>query len=264
MSEQINYFKFYADKAIDQRAILSHPPIAINITNTNYEFTPFVTYGNFSAIKGKGKSMKSFFKTALEACYIGGKAQNSFENIHGLETKGKLVLSFDTEMGEFHVQQAQKRVLSMVGVETYAGLRTFALREFEPAERVEIIDGILSLEAVSGRVGLVTIDGIADLVSNVNDLKECNALITKLMQWSTKFNIAIVVVIHENHDGGKATGHLGSSIIKKCETTVSVAKSDEFVSVIPFATRNRPFDEFNFSIDENGLPYETTTGIGSF
>ena len=83
------------------------------------------------------------------------------------------------------------------------------------------------------------------------------------MQWTTNFNVAIIVVIHENHEGGKPTGHLGSSIIKKCETTVSVTKYNEFVTVEPFATRNMPFENFTFTINENGLPYECEENSGA-
>ena len=66
---------------IDPLKEIQHQPIAISCgTKFNHD-VPVVTYGNFTCIVGASKSMKSFFKSALLACYIGGNAQNHFIDI---------------------------------------------------------------------------------------------------------------------------------------------------------------------------------------
>jgi len=56
----------------------------------------------------------------------------------------------------------------------------------------------------------VIIDGIADLVSDVNNLEESNLVVQKIMKWSAELDCHIVTVIHSNFGSDKPTGHLGS------------------------------------------------------
>ena len=64
-------------------------------------------------------------------------------------------------------------------------------------------------------IGLVVIDGMADLVSDVNNIEESNKATQKIMEWSARLNCHIVTVIHSNFGSDKPTGHLGSSFLKR-------------------------------------------------
>ena len=112
---EIHPESIFEECIVDVTEEIIHPPIAISIGYKYEEHTPLVTYGNFCCIVGASKSMKSFFKSALLSCYIGGQAQNYFSDIRGHETKGKYVIDIDTEQGKYHVQKAVKRVNTMVG-----------------------------------------------------------------------------------------------------------------------------------------------------
>jgi hypothetical protein len=241
---------------IDASEELPKPPIAISIGYKYEEHVPLVTYGNFCAVVGASKSMKSFFKSALLACYIGGQAQNYFIDIKGHDTKGKYVIDIDTEQGKYHVQKAVKRVHTMIGGD-YKGYQGFALRPKTSKERVVFIEWLLKESEYSGKIGLLSIDGIADLVEDVNDLKESNEITQKLMTWSNDYNIAIITVIHKNFGTEKATGHLGSSVLKKAECVCFVDKSDKIVTVVAKYSRNIPFDDFTFTVNEHGIPHNT-------
>ena len=89
---------------------------------------------------------------------------------------------------------------------------TYALRTLGFKQRIEFIEFCLKNKK---RTGLVIIDGIADLVSDVNNLEESNKVVQKLMEWSANYNIHIITVIHSNFGSDKPTGHLGSFLEKK-------------------------------------------------
>lgn len=241
---------------IDISEDLPKPPIAISIGYKYMEYVPLVTYGNFCALVGASKSMKSFLKTALLASYIGGQAQNYFENIKGHSTEKKYVIDIDTEQGKFHVQKAAKRVVRMVGNE-YPFYKAFALRPQSAKERVKFIEWILTESEYANKIGILSIDGVADLVEDVNDLKASNEITQKLMTWSNDYNIAIITVIHKNFGTDKATGHLGSAVLKKSESTVFLHKEEDVVTVSAKYSRNIPFDDFTFRVNVEGIPEET-------
>jgi len=53
------------------------------------------------------------------------------------------------------------------------------------------------------------------------------------------------------------SGHLGSAILKKAETVAFVEKDDEVIRVTPEYTRNYPFQEFAFNLNEQYLPMQS-------
>jgi hypothetical protein len=101
------------------------------------------------------------------------------------------------------------------------------------------------------------IDGIADLVRNVNDLDECNDLVQMLMSWSKHYNIAIGTILHINYGGIKATGHLGSAVTKKAETVVLVETTEGITSLKANLTRNISFNDIEFEVGTDGLPKQS-------
>ena len=106
--------------------------------------------------------------------------------------------------------------------------------------------------------GLVVIDGVADLVSDVNNLEESNLCVQKIMEWSAKYNCHIMTVIHSNYGSDKPTGHLGSFLEKKTETQIQLEANTvnkEWVTVSCKRSRGYAFETFSFSINEFGLPF---------
>ena len=253
---QFNPQDIYDKCLIDANEELPKPPIAISIGYKWEEFVPLVTYGNFCCIVGASKSMKSFLKSSFLACYVGGQAQNYFTNIKGHDSNGKYIIDIDTEQGKYHVQRAVKRVNTMIGT-NYRGYQGFALRPQTAKERVKFIEWILKDSKYSGKIGVLSIDGVADLVDDVNDLKASNEITQKLMTWSNDYKIAIITVIHKNFGTEKATGHLGSAVLKKAETVAFVNKDGQIVTVNAKYSRNIPFDDFTFTVNEHGIPHET-------
>tara|TARA_R110002050_G_scaffold63050_3_gene138148 strand:+ start:41 stop:505 length:465 start_codon:yes stop_codon:yes gene_type:complete len=134
---------------------------------------------------------------------------------------------------------------------------TYALRTMSYKDRVDFIDYILNDKLGGKDIGLVIIDGIADLVADVNNLEQCNEAIQKLMSWTDELQCHIVTIIHSNYGSDKPTGHLGSFLEKKAETQIKLEKNGVnkgWISVECKRSRNRGFETFSFTINENGLP----------
>lgn len=267
MFDKLNISEFKENK-IDFRAMhdkclvdinqqLPPPPVALSIGGYYYKGNPypipFATYGNFSCLVGASKSFKTFLKSALIAGYIGGRSNYFFPDIKGHGNDYKFVIDVDTEQSLWHTQNVAKRVCEMVGSD-YNYFKTFSTREYGAKERFGFIEWILMESEYRNNIGLITIDGAADIIDSVNDLDEANKIVQGMMTWTTNSGAHLATVLHKNPGGEKPTGHLGSAIMKKAETVAFVIKDDDHVRVTPELTRNHPFKEFTFKLNDEHLP----------
>lgn len=243
---------------IDITKKLDYPKTAISIGEHTIggEIYPttFGTYGNFSCIVGASKSKKTFFKSLLTARYIGGSSDAYSTLIRGHRRQDLFVLDIDTEQGEWHAQNVFKRIPKMVGgnPDFY---KPFALRPYSHTERIQFIEYLIYESEFKDNIGLLVIDGLADLVADFNDLKESNAIIQRVMKWTDDKMFHLMTIVHQNSTTSKATGHLGSSILKKAETVCNLANVDGRVDVSFPYTRGFPINNFSFEINQDGLPY---------
>ena len=257
---KLDYSAIVKNSEIDLGEVLKHPPIAISIGTYEYKGesypTPFGSYGDISCIVGASKSKKTFYKSAIMAGYIGGNSINYFSNIKGHNNRKKWIIDIDTEQSKFHSQRTFRRVQEMTGINN-PYYRCFYLREYSPPERIKFIEWLLNGSEYSGNIGLVSIDGYADLVTDFNNIDQASDLSGKLMKWSSEQNCHITGVLHRNFGTQKPVGHVGSFILKKAETVVFIESDADtgFVNVKCEYSRNRPFEDINFDIDENALPY---------
>lgn len=251
-------FKEMHDKCIvDVSLELPPPPIALSLGTYHYKgqmyYIPFGTYGNFSCLVGASKSMKTFLKSALIAGYIGGHSDNYFPDLIGHDNKEKFVIDVDTEQSLWHTQKVARRVCEMVGA-NYEFYKPFTTREYDAKERFQFIEWIMMESEYRNNIGLIAIDGAADIMDSVNDLDEANKITQGMMKWTTHTNAHLATVLHRNHGSDKPTGHLGSSIMKKAETVAFVTRDNDTTKVTPDYCRNYPFKEFYFKLNDNHLP----------
>ncbi len=257
-------FKQLANKLfINVKKELAYPPTTLSIGDYqmggNFYPIPFGTDGNFSAIVGAPKSMKTFFKSLVLASYVGGQSVDYAPTFKTHRNTEKFILDFDTEQGAWHSQKTFKRVPDMVGAD-YENYMPFHLRSLAPKERLQFIEWCLMESHYRDNIGLVSIDGIADLVNDVNDLTESNNTTQKLMEWTEKGNFHLVTVIHKNFGTVKPTGHLGASILKKAETVCMLDRVMEneqptkYINVSFPYTRSFGIDDLVFTVNDRGLP----------
>jgi hypothetical protein len=255
--QEIDFAKMHNDQFVNIEEILKPQPVAISIGKSQYKgqdyAIPFGSYGDFSCIVGASKSKKTFLKSLITACYIGGNANLYSTDIVGHNVGDKWIIDIDTEQSEYHAQRVFRRVAEMVGVNP-TNYKPFSLRTLSANERLKFIDWIFNQSQYKNNIGLLIIDGVADLVNDVNNLEQSNEVAQKLLEWSGNANCHIVTVLHRNFGSAKPTGHLGSAVLKKAETVVFVEKDDDNVLVTSEYSRNQPFENFAFTVNKNWLP----------
>lgn len=255
--QDVNFKKIHDTQFVDIDEVFKPQPVAISIGESLYKGEnypiPFGSYGDFSCIVGASKSKKTFLKSLLTACYIGKNSNFYSTKIKGHNVGKKWIIDIDTEQSEFHAQRVFRRVAEMVG-ENPINYKPFALRTLSANERFKFIDWIFNESEYKGNIGLLIIDGVADLVNDVNNLESSNEVSQKLLEWSGNENCHIITVLHRNFGSNKPTGHLGSAVLKKAETVVFVEKEDDAVLVTSEYSRNQPFENFAFTVNGDWLP----------
>ncbi len=266
-NEDFNYERVFNKCFINLDEEVKPPPTALGIGYSDYKGNSYLnntfSYGEFSCIVAASKSKKTFFKSALIASYIGGNSNNHFPSIETTRDQDYYVVDIDTEQGEYYAQRAFRRVADMIGG-NYKNYMPFGVEGLDAEDIVRFIDGLLKDPRFKGKIKWMSIDGIADLLDNANDIEKSNAVASKLKKWRKDNAMHINVVIHKNSTSNKATGHLGSAIQKKSETVILLEDTDENVDVrnspikvSQIYSRGAPFDAFYFDLDEStALPKE--------
>lgn len=247
------------DCKINPQEEMDYPPIALSYGSHTYRTingeveypTPIATYGNFSFIQAPPKHKKTFLVSLLSAAYLNG--QTNFSGGLRGHRDDKCLLHFDTEQGDFDAHKTFKRVVEMCEDDSQC-YQTFGLRKLSFRERALTIDFAIR---TTPNLGLVIIDGIADLISDVNDINQTNRLMDRVLYWTKEFKCHIMTVIHTNYDSDKPTGHLGSAMSKKAETQMHLSKSENNPNVINVScksSRSRAFEDFGFYVNRVGYP----------
>lgn len=237
--------------------------VSINV-NDSYDTPPEMlsigtstigTLGNFSASTGKAKSKKTFNLSAIVAAALSGKEVLRYKA--RLPAGKKHILYVDTEQSSFHCHKVLERILKLAGLPDHQECRNLdfiMLREFSPNLRKQIIDLALSYKQ---NLGLVIIDGIRDLMYDINSPTESVELINLLMKWSAHYNIHIHTVLHLNKGDENTRGHIGTELNNKAETVLKISKAIDnpnISEVHAMHIRDREFEPFAFCIDDNALP----------
>lgn len=237
---------------IDETEQLEPPKVAWEQERKDGEISILGTLGNFLLIIGKAKSRKSFLVAIIISIILTTKSM--FGGLKGnLPTGSKKGIYFDTEQGKYHVQLALRRICRLLGIKVLDNLKVYGLRSKKPSERLKLIE--YAIYNTPG-LGFVVIDGIKDLVTSINDEAEATMIASKLLKWTEEKNIHIITVLHQNKGDNNARGHLGTELINKAETVLSVTKSeqDNNISVVsPEMCRNIEPEPFAFEIMD-GLP----------
>ena len=198
---------------------------------------PLFTKKSISTLIGKAKAGK----TTVTSWIV---AQSIKEDI--------ITLWIDTEQGQYYGSRTQSWVLHIAGYKTSEKLFFYDLKIHTPQQRIEMIE--LIIEGL--KPDLVILDGIRDLVYDINSPEEATTKTGHLMRWAEQYNIHIMAVLHQNKGNDHARGHLGTEMINKSETVIKVEQNEEKLIVCsPEYTRSKAFDVFAFNRDEHGVPF---------
>lgn len=229
------------------RFVGSRPPEK-PITLLSLKGVPICTLGNISNIQGPAKSAKSTVLGAMVAAVLKSMLREGPDSGDCAETlafssdapklkdeRETVILHFDTEQSPYDHYGQVMRMLARAGVnDTYDSvnqwLYSYSLVEFDVADRIEAIEGVLgTLRLAAKYVLCIFLDGVADIVRDPNDSKEAFELVERLhrMAADRSHPCAIITVLHENPGNSKTRGHLGSQIERKSETNLRVAKDEK-------------------------------------
>lgn len=194
---------------------------------------PLFPLGDFSLIIGKAKSKKTRFLVWV---------------VIQIMLKNAKCIWFDTEQSRGHAQA----ILRLITAGSGDNIEYYCLRPNSPEDRLKLIESRLNtIESGS----IIVIDGVRDLVTDINDPKQATDCATWLMKITAEKNIHIINVLHQNKGDANARGHLGTELTNKATTVISVekdSKNPEYSTVTPEYSRDIPFEPFMFKIGESG------------
>lgn len=165
--------------------------------------------------------------------------------------QGLTVLWLDTEQGEYYGSRTQSWVLHIAGMQTCPSFHYLDARVFPAAERYTMLE-----EAIKHfSPDLVIVDGIRDLLYDINNAEESTICSGNMIRLSQEFDCHILSILHTNKGNDNERGHLGTEMRNKSETVISI-NMDEARNVVcsPKFTRSEPFQEFAFTRDSYGIP----------
>jgi len=197
------------------------------------------TAENHSLIIGKKKSRKTLFITWL---------------IHQFFTQNKGnendILLFDTEQGKSHVWKVRGKIKRLTGFE----LPIFYLRGMSPKDRRDFIANTVKFWPKKPRI--IVIDGVRDMMSNINDADESTELIVWLEQLILTYNLHIIEILHQNKTDNNARGHIGSELLNKAQVTIELEKDEKsgLTIVKCESSREKDFESFSFTHGADDLP----------
>lgn len=207
-----------------------------------------LSLGNFSVISGKPKTGKGFSLSLIIDGFL-----NNNDVIDSNHTERHKVVHIDTEQSGGHAQRLINTVGKLGGNNDL--IEGYWFRGVAPDPLVKIVD--LLIEKHHKEASIFIIDGIRDLSrSGVNDQEESTKLFNKLLHWTQKYNIHIIIVIHQNKADKNATGYLGGDMVKKAELHLSITKDKTAGTYTIEAedTRDAPIDSITFMLDNDIRP----------
>ena len=220
------------------------------------------------AITGRAKSGKTFVMSIIMLMGV-------IDRILQFERDGKeplKVLWFDTEQSkQSTLDIIQNRIVEMyhrkVDPDTpfpHECLRTFNVR-FDNCEMRR--QGFLELVPFI-KPDLVILDGIRDLVTDINDGAEAQRIMEEMLALAQDNDCCIIAVLHQNKSGESRDprGWLGTELLNKAFDVFATEKmkiqdgqGTRFVFKLEqLYTRKYDIEQqLYFQVDEDGLPFET-------
>ena len=211
--------------------------------------------GELTAHCGKAKSGKTLFLSILMACTMKDKVLALERFVQPLR-----VLWIDTEQSKQSTQDIQiNRIMPLAGLSDLCDDQFFAynLRGLGYEMRRKLVE--LAIRKV--QPDLVIIDGIKDLVTDINDAVQATLLMEQLMTLAQTFKCCIVNVLHQNKSEAdhNMRGSIGTELTNKafevfqCEY---IEESDTFKVKHALSRKHRIRKKMYYRLNDDGLPME--------
>ncbi len=219
---------------------------------------PCFARGELTGLSGKAKSGKTFVCSILMAlCF-----RNEVLSVQRIEPRNLHVLWYDTEQSDESTQDILKnRILKMVNPQTSDishQFDVFNVRREAVADRLPMLEAAVRYR----RPDLVILDGIRDLVADINDGVAAQNVIERLMHLASECYCSIVCVLHQNKsaEDRNLRGWIGTELKNKAFEIYECAKSSERIFTWS-QTETRKYDiteGLSFAVNDDGIPYRCT------
>ena len=224
---------------------------------------PCFARGELVGITGRAKSGKTFFTSILMALGVCGEVLG----IKRIESKPLRVLWMDTEQSEESTQEIlcdrimklwQRNMPECESIENFPSemFDIFNVRAEAWQDRLPLLE-----EAIAEyKPDLVILDGIRDLVNDINDGILSQQVIERLINLASETDCCIACILHQNKasEDKNLRGWIGTELTYKSFEVYECSKdTDRIFSVKQTMTRKYDIDNaLQFVVDTEGLPTE--------
>jgi len=195
-------------------------------------------------------------KTSLIASIMGAALSDNHKNDPFVFKPGGPIFWYDTEQAPFWFMQTIGRILKTANKTTEDVkdlLFPARIKHLYFTDRIRFIDRMVKLYDPA----VIVIDGIKDLGKDYNSLEEATFMGEVLASWQER-GCMIFPVLHLTKGDKTPRGHLGNTMLDKCDASLSVEPvSDDSIEVKHYNSRGAKFDPFIMYADSNNV---LTTG----
>ncbi len=229
---------------------------------------PCFARGELVGITGRAKSGKTFFTSMLMALGV----CNEVMGIRRIDPKPLRVLWMDTEQSEESTQEIlcdrimklwQRSMPEGENIDNFPSemFDIFNVRADAWQDRLPLLETAIK----EYHPDLVILDGIRDLVNDINDGILSQQVIERLMHLASETECCIVSVLHQNKasEDKNLRGWIGTELTYKSFEVYECSKdSDRIFSVKQTMTRKYDIiDNLQFVVDAEGLPMPVSQAI---
>lgn len=223
--------------------------------------------GELVAVCGKAKSGKTLFLSTIMAKGCSPPSTEGEERIACLHRFGEAplrVLWIDTEQSAQSTQDILvNRILPLAhnappweGIEET--LHAYNLRGMGFEKRRQLMEVAIA----SVKPDLVVIDGIKDLVTDINDAVQATLIMEQLMALAQQHHCCLVCVLHQNKSEAdhNMRGSIGTELTNKAfevYTCEYIEERDTFKVAQRLSRRDRIKRKLYYRLDDKGLPLES-------
>lgn len=178
------------------------------------------TAGNFVTLAGLPKAGKTrFISAAIASAIAKGPIWDMQLQLH--ENKNRIGL-FDTEQSPYDFNRLIKSVKKLSNSKHINHvLDSFLVREDGAQGILQLINAYLES---TPSCGILIIDGLLDLLDNMNDEGKSKRIIRIFKKWTKQYDCLIITVLHLGKSGTNTLGHIGSMSDRYAQSTLEVAK----------------------------------------
>ncbi len=220
---------------------------------------PCFARGELTGLSGKAKSGKTFVCSILMAlCF-----RSEVLSLQRIEPTRLHVLWYDTEQSDESTKDILcQRICQMTGIQQdqfpSEQFDVFNVRQKPVTERLPSLEVAVRYR----KPDLVILDGLRDLVNDINDGVIAQNVMERLMHLASEYHCAIVCVLHQNKsiEDHNPRGWIGTELKHKAFEMFECTKSSERIFTWS-QTDTRKYDipeGLSFAVNDDGIPYRCT------